>query len=79
MADSPTYLPVHSLSTDMSPSRNDYIVVQQETTAVQNGDVVLVSIDDFIGSFFQETIDGAQISQEVIDLYESMGWTNSDS
>lgn len=72
MATTPTYLPVHSLSSMVSPTENDYIVVQ---SAASGGDVGLLTMATFIATFFQETIDAAEIDSTTIAKYEAMGWS----
>ncbi len=64
MATFPTYLPVHSLSTESSPSVTDSIVMQKTSDAT-NGDVELLTIT----SLFNLLVD-----QSTLDLYTAMGW-----
>lgn len=72
MASTPSYLPVHSLSSMVTPTTSDYIVVQ---SAAENGDVGLLTIGTLIATFFQETIDAAEIDSTTIAKYEAMGWS----
>jgi len=60
----PEYLPVHSLSTESSPSVTDSVVMQKTSDAT-NGDVELLTI----ASLFNLLID-----QSTLDLYTAMGW-----
>ena len=60
----PEYLPVHSLSTESSPSVTDSVVMQKTSDAT-NGDVELLKI----ASLFNLLID-----QSTLDLYTAMGW-----
>lgn len=64
MATFPTYLPVHSLSTESSPSMTDSVVMQKTSDAT-NGDVELLTIT----SLFNLLVD-----QSTLDLYTAMGW-----
>lgn len=64
MATFPTYLPVHSLSTESSPSVTDSVVMQKTSDAT-NGDVELLTIT----SLFNLLVD-----QSTLDLYTAMGW-----
>lgn len=64
MATFPTYLPVHSLSTESSPSMTDSVVMQKTSDAT-NGDVELLTI----ASLFNLLVD-----QSTLDLYTAMGW-----
>jgi hypothetical protein len=60
----PEYLPVHSLSTESSPSVTDSVVMQKTSDAT-NGDVELLTI----ASLFNLLID-----RSTLDLYTAMGW-----
>lgn len=64
MATFPTYLPVHSLSTESSPTVTDSVVMQKTSDAT-NGDVELLTIT----SLFNLLVD-----QSTLDLYTAMGW-----
>lgn len=64
MATFPTFLPVHSLSTESSPSVTDSVVMQKTSDAT-NGDVELLTI----ASLFNLLVD-----QSTLDLYTAMGW-----
>lgn len=71
MPSSPTYLPVHSLSINTSPTKNDYMVAQMSGS---NGDVGLIGIDKFISTFLQSYIDDSTLDASTIALYKSLGW-----
>ena len=60
----PEYLPVHSLSTESSPSVTDSVVMQKTSDAT-NGDVELLTIT----ALFNLLVD-----QSTLDLYTAMGW-----
>lgn len=64
MATFPTYLPVHSLSTESSPTVTDSVVMQKTSDAT-NGDVELLTIT----SLFNLLVD-----QSTLNLYTAMGW-----
>lgn len=66
MATFPTYLPVHSLSTESSPSMTDSVVMQKTSDAT-NGDVELLTIEKLLN---------LAIDQTTLDIYASMGWTS---
>lgn len=71
MASTPSYLPVHSLSSMVTPTMSDYFVMQ---SAAENGDVGLMSVSTLIATFFQETIDAVVIDSTTIAKYEAIGW-----
>lgn len=71
MASTPTFLPVYALSTMQSPTENDYFVVQSAAT---NGDVGLLPVSTLIATFFQKTIDNAEIDSSTETKYAAMGW-----
>lgn len=73
MASTPTFLPVYALSTMQSPTENDYLVVQSAAT---NGDVGLLPVSTLIATFFQETIDNAEIDSSTETKYAAMGWVD---
>lgn len=72
MANTPTYLPVYTLSEMVTPTEDDYFVVQSAAT---NGDVGLLPISTLISTFFQEFMDNTVIDQSVKTAYTAMGWT----
>jgi len=69
---SATYLPVYTLSELTNPTTSDMLVVQ---SGASGGDVALLTINNFMSTFIQSIKDDIAIDQEVIDLYEDMGWT----
>lgn len=73
MANSPTYLPVYTLAEMLSPTRDDYIVVN---ASGNTGDVKLLTIDALIKTFFQDYMDGSEIDSTVLDHYRAIGWTD---
>lgn len=72
MASTPTYLPVYQLSTMVTPTNADCIVVQSAATG---GDVGLLPISTFINTFLKESMDAIEIDDSVKTKYENMGWT----
>ena len=72
MANSPTYLPVYTLGEMITPTRDDYLVVN---ASGNTGDVKLLTIDTLINTFIQDYMDGSEIDSSTITLYESLGWT----
>lgn len=66
MATFPTYLPVHSLSTESSPSMTDSVVMQKTSDAT-NGDVELLTMEKLLN---------LAIDQTTLDIYASMGLTS---
>ena len=56
MADSPTYLPVHSLPENTSPAISDYIVWQ---ASGNTGDVGLLTASNFVTAFADYLIDSS--------------------
>ena len=56
----------------VTPTSNDYLVVQSAAT---DGDVGLLPISTLIATFFQDTIDAAEIDSTTIAKYEAMGWS----
>lgn len=73
MANSPTYLPVYTLAEMLSPTRDDYLVVN---ASGNTGDVKLLTIDALIKTFFQDYMDGSEIDSTVLDHYRAIGWTD---
>jgi len=71
MATTPTYLPVHTLASELSPTENDYFVFQ---SSAENGDVKLLGIGTFLNTFLREYMNGSTIDSSTITLYTSMGW-----
>mgnify|MGYP003304762410 CR=1 FL=1 len=71
MATTPTYLPVYTLASELSPTESDSLVFQSSATG---GDVKLLSIGTFLDAFLRETINNAVIDQSTITLYTAMGW-----
>lgn len=59
MANSPTYLPVYTLSVNTNPTTSDYLVMQASGSA---GDVGLLQISDFVDRFADDLIDQATIT-----------------
>ena len=66
MANSPTFLPVYTLSENTNPTASDYFVLQ---ASGNTGDVGLLSISDFISKFADNLID-----QSTITAFTNMGW-----
>lgn len=66
MANSPTYLPVHTLSVNTTPTTSDYLVLQASGST---GDVGLLQISNFIDKFADSLID-----QDTIDAFVANGW-----
>lgn len=73
MANSPTYLPVYTLAQMITPTRNDYLVVNASGST---GDVKLLTIDTLINTFFQDYMDDSEIDSTVLDHYRTIGWTD---
>lgn len=71
MANTPSYLPVYTLSTELAPTESDYLVIQ---SGAENGDVKLLGVDTFLDTFLREFMDGSVIDQETKDAYTAMGW-----
>lgn len=59
MANSPTYLPVYTLSVNTNPTTSDYLVMQASGST---GDVGLLQISDFVDKFADDLIDQATIT-----------------
>lgn len=66
MANSPTYLPVHTLSVNTTPTTSDYLVLQASGST---GDVGLLQISNFIDKFADSLID-----QVTITAFTDNGW-----
>ena len=66
MANSPTYLPVHTLSVNTNPTTSDYLVMQASGST---GDVGLLQISDFVDKFADDLID-----QATITAFVNNGW-----
>ena len=66
MANSPTYLPVYTLSVNTNPTTSDYLVMQASGST---GDVGLLQISDFVDKFADDLID-----QATIDAFLDNGW-----
>ena len=66
MANSPTYLPVHTLSVNTTPTTSDYLVLQASGST---GDVGLLQISNFIDKFADSLID-----QATITAFTDNGW-----
>ena len=62
----PEFLPVYSLSTEISPALADSVVMQKSSSA--RGDVELLTL---------EKLYDAMIDQSVLDAYTAMGWDNT--
>lgn len=72
MASTPTYLPVYQLSQMVTPTDSDYIVVQSAATG---GDVGLLPISTFNGTFLGPIFDEIEIDSNVTTYYTAMGWS----
>ena len=72
MSSTPSYLPVYLLATTVSPTEDDYLVLQEDG---DNGDVKLLAISSFISNFIQPVSDAVEIDSDVTDYFEGMGWT----
>ena len=66
MANSPTYLPVYTLSENTTPTTSDYLVIQASGSS---GDVGLLQIATMIDKFADSLID-----QDTIDAFVANGW-----
>ena len=66
MANSPTYLPVYTLSVNTNPTTSDYLVMQASGST---GDVGLLQISDFVDKFADDLID-----QVTITAFLNNGW-----
>lgn len=73
MANSPTYLPVYTLAEMITPTRDDYLVVN---ASGNTGDVKLLTIDTLINTFIQDYMDDSEIDSTVLDHYRTIGWTD---
>lgn len=57
MAGTPTYLPVHSLPSELAPTEEDSLVFQ---SGAEDGDVKLLGIDTFMSTFVNGSIEDLQ-------------------
>ena len=73
MANTPSYLPIYTLSTEMAPTEADYLVFQ---SSANNGDVKLIGIDTFLDAFLRETMDAAVIDAETKAAFTADGWSD---
>lgn len=71
MANTPSYLPVYTLSTELAPTEADYLVIQ---SGAENGDVKLLGIDSFLDAFLRATMDAAVIDAETRAAFTADGW-----